>query len=186
MPHVHAQQEDHAIMQLYSHLLDAHNHTKLTPAPSCTPVPSKWNVPKSNKAPKDIPVSTLHIKKPSYLKLQKTVLPSPHIPISPHTSQVTLDRIMKLRQDLSEHCTRTLLFHQVWPETTDPSQIAKLTLYRTPPVPPPSTSSKMSLGTLPTPPHSNLSNSLTSFSKSHHLYKRFHLQQSIIMIQQIK
>ena len=38
--------------------IDAHNRTKLTPAPSCISVPSKWNVPKSNKAPKDIPVST--------------------------------------------------------------------------------------------------------------------------------
>ena len=122
--------------------IDAHNHTKLTPAPSCTSVPSKWNVPKSNKAPKDIPVSTLHIKKPSYLKPQKTGLPSPHTPISPHMSQVTIDHnIMKLRQDLSEHCTHTLLFHQVWPETTDPSQIARLTLHCTPLAPPPSTSS---------------------------------------------
>ena len=37
--------------------VDAHNCTK--PTPSCTSLPSKWNVPKNTKAPKDIPISTL-------------------------------------------------------------------------------------------------------------------------------
>ena len=64
-----------------------------------------------------------------YLKPQKIGLPSPHTPISPHMSQATIDRIMKLRQDLSQHCTHTLLFHQVWPETTNPRQIARLNVH---------------------------------------------------------
>ena len=116
-----------------SFAVDAHNRKK--PTPSCTSLPSTWNVPNNTKAPKDIPVSTLHIKKPSYLKPKETGLPSPHTPISSHMSQVTIDRIMKLRQDLSEHYTHTLLFHQVWPETTDPRQIARLNLHFTSPQP---------------------------------------------------
>ena len=116
--------------------IDAHDRTLPTHTPSCTSLPSKWNVPKNTKEPKDIPISTLHIKKPSYLKPKNTGLSSPRTPISPHLSHVTIDRIMKLRQDLSEHCTQTLLFHQVWPETTDTRQITRLNLHslqRTPP-----------------------------------------------------
>ena len=129
-----------------SFAIDAHNRTN--PTPSCTSLPSKWNVSKSTKTPKDIPVSTLHIKKPSYLKPKKTGLPSPHTPISPNMSQVTIDRIMKLRQDLSEHCTHTLLFHQVGPETN--SKI-KFTSHFTTTI----NIVIVSLGSLPTLPHPN-------------------------------
>ena len=110
--------------------IDDYNRTLPTPPPSCTSLPSKWNVPKSTKEPKDIPVSTLHITKPSYLKPRNTELTSPNSstckPISPQLSQVTIERVMKLRQDLSENCTGTLLFHQIWPETTNQAQVSRL------------------------------------------------------------
>ena len=51
--------------------IDDYNRTLPTPPPSCTSLPSKWNVSKSTKEPKDIPVSTLHVTKPSYLKPKK-------------------------------------------------------------------------------------------------------------------
>ena len=107
-----------------SFAIDDYNRKLSTP--SCTSLPSKWNVPKNIKEPKDIPISNLHIKKPSYVKPKNTGLSSPRTPISPQVSQVTIQRIMKLRQDLSEHCTDTLLFHQVWPETTNQQQLARL------------------------------------------------------------
>ena len=102
------------------------DYNRKLPTPSCTSVPSKWNVPKNIKEPKDIPISNLHIKKPSYIKPKNTGLSSPHIPISPQLSQVTIQRIMKLRQDLSQHSTDTLVFHQVWPETINKEQLARL------------------------------------------------------------
>ena len=45
-------------------------HTTI-PIPSCTSLPSKWNVPKCTK---DIPVSNLCITKPSYLRPRNTEL----------------------------------------------------------------------------------------------------------------
>ena len=101
------------------------DYNRKLPTPSCTSLPSKWNVPKNIKKPKDIPVSNLHIKKPSYIKPKNTGLSSPHTPISPQLSQVTIHRIMKLCQDLSQHSTDTLL-HQVWPETINQKQLERL------------------------------------------------------------
>ena len=108
--------------------IDDYNRTLPTPPPSCTSLPSKWNVPKSTKEPKDIPVSALHITKPSYLKTRNVELSSPDSsrPISPQLSQVTIERVMKLRQDLSNNCTGTLLFHQIWPENTNQTQVSRL------------------------------------------------------------
>ena len=102
--------------------IDDYNRT--IPIPSCTSLPSKWNVPKCTKEPKDIPVSNLCITKPSYLRPRNTepLSPSSSRPINPQLSQVTIDRIMKLRQDLSENCTDTLLFHQIWPESSNQAE----------------------------------------------------------------
>ena len=110
--------------------IEAHYKTIITQgqstAPTCTSLPSTWNVPsKRNTQPKNIPVPQLHITKPSYLKSQKSSsqplapsspLSTPDILNSSNFFNVTTERIMKLRQDLSEHCSDQLLFHQIWPE----------------------------------------------------------------------
>ena len=109
--------------------IDAHNRTITTQGqsttPTCTSLPSTWNVPsKRHTEPKNIPVSQLNISKPSYLKSQSgsstlsSTLSLSH-PVTLNSSSifhVTTERISKLRQDLSEHCSNQLLFHQIWPE----------------------------------------------------------------------
>lgn len=58
--------------------IDAHKRRLPTHSPSCTSLPSKWNVPKDIKERQDILIPQLHIKKPSHLKLKNTGLSSPH------------------------------------------------------------------------------------------------------------
>ena len=108
--------------------MDDYNRLRTSQTPSCTSLPSKWNVPRNTKDAKDIPVSDLHIMKPSYLKPRRTELSSPSSsrPISPQLSQVTIERVMKLRQDLSDNCTDTLQFHQIWPESINQAQVSRL------------------------------------------------------------
>ena len=49
-------EEDHAITYIAALSFAIDDYNRKLPTPSCTSVPSKWNIPKNIKEPKDIPI----------------------------------------------------------------------------------------------------------------------------------
>ena len=92
--------------------------------PSSTSLPCQWKKPKCK--PTAQRVTELQIEKPQ-LRHTSSTTKSTMEPLDRIKGYVSIDRVMKLRKDLSENCTETLGFHQVWPATVDIRQQAQLT-----------------------------------------------------------
>ena len=126
MPSVHALlvKEDHAIMSLLYHLLlmtiiinyqphHAHHY------------PQNRTYPRISRNQK-ISLYPTYILRSRLISNLRILDYHHHTSISPQLSQVTIHRIVKLCQDLSQHSTDTLFLHQVWPETINQKQLARL------------------------------------------------------------
>ena len=105
--------------------IDEHNRTthKQKQPTTCTSLPCQWKKP-TKKAPRAQPVTELHIEKPQIG--HSTSKPPAFEPLDRISGYVSIDRVMRLREDLSQASGTTLGFHQVWPETTDIRQQTQL------------------------------------------------------------
>ena len=104
--------------------IDGYNRTPGTQhTHSCTSLPCQWKRPSTSKSSPQ-KVSELKIEKP---RIGHTTKESEKFePLDRIRGFVSLDRVMRLREDLSASHVGTLGFHQVWPETVDVRQEAQL------------------------------------------------------------
>ena len=82
---------------------------------TCTSLPCTWKVPKA--------AHSLDITKPSIN--HSASKKKRHEPLDRVAGYVSIKRVMKLRDDLTENVGETLGFHQIWPATSDIRQEAQ-------------------------------------------------------------
>ena len=113
VPYVHALQGgcltcNHVAALLFH--IDEHNrntHKQQQPT-TCTSLPCQWKKP-ANKAPRAQPVTELHSEKPQIG--HATSKPPAFEPLDRIQGYVSIDRVMRLREDLSQASGATLGFH---------------------------------------------------------------------------
>ena len=83
------------------------------PSVSCTSLPAKWPVPsRASLTPQA--VQDMQIVKPAYNKTPS--LPTAHLPMPQELAKVTVERVRRLKEDLSNNYDGQLLLHQIWPD----------------------------------------------------------------------
>ena len=96
------------------------NHNRSASTPSCTSLPSQWNVPRRKTATLT-PVKDLLIVKPVLGKSQhSTTKPSPAV--DPKVGYVSVAHIKSLQEDLKKNHAGQLLLHHIWPDNVDTQQ----------------------------------------------------------------
>ena len=106
-------------------LLDDWNRKNKDDQPTCTSLPAQWNVPKRQSA-EVLKVSDLRIVKPEFGKMKEARDPLPIQSMNPDLGRVTVERIQKLKADLTQHHSSDLLLHHVWPDDPNENQLKKL------------------------------------------------------------
>ena len=96
------------------------NHNRSASTPSCTSLPSQWNVPQRKTATLT-PVKDLQIVKPVLGKSQHSATkPSPAV--DPKVGYVSVARIKSLQEDVKKNHAGQLLLHHIWPDNVDTQQ----------------------------------------------------------------